>query len=70
LDTSDRLERLLALLLIRETKTQSDKIMQLSVAGFTPTEIADLLLTSSAVVNQTVYAVRKGKNKKKKNAKS
>ena len=65
-DSPDRVERLLALLLIREVKTQREKIVQLNVAGFTNTEVADLLQTTSAVVNQELYAARKTK---KKNAK-
>lgn len=63
---SDRVERLLALLLIQQAKTQREKIVQLNVAGFTNTEIADLLQTTSGVVNQVLYAARKGKKKNKK----
>lgn len=62
-ETPDRVERLLALLLIRELKTQREKIVQLNVAGFTNTEVADLLQTTSAVVNQELYAARKTKKK-------
>jgi DNA-directed RNA polymerase specialized sigma24 family protein len=67
-ETPDRVERLLALLLVREVKTQREKIVQLNVAGFTNTEVADLLQTTSAVVNSELYAARKGKkrNPKKK----
>jgi len=63
---SDRVERLLALLLIQQAKTQREKIVQLNVAGFTNTEIADLLQTTSGVVNQVLYAARKGKKSNKK----
>jgi DNA-directed RNA polymerase specialized sigma24 family protein len=63
---SDRVERLLALLLIQQAKTQREKIVQLNVAGFTNTETADLLQTTSGVVNQVLYAARKGKKKNKK----
>ena len=59
----DRVERLLALLLIQQLKTGRDKIIQLSVAGFTNTEIADLLQTSSGVVASVLYESRKGKKK-------
>jgi len=62
-DASDRIERLLALLLIREVKTQREKIVQLNVAGFTNTEVADLLQTTAAVVNSELYAARKSKKK-------
>jgi DNA-directed RNA polymerase specialized sigma24 family protein len=57
----DRVERLLALLLIQQLKTQRDKILQLNVAGFTNTEIADLLQTSTGVVSQSLYESRKTK---------
>lgn len=60
----DRVERLLALLLIQQLKTGRDKIVQLSVAGFTNTEIADLLETSSGVVASVLYESRKGKKRK------
>lgn len=63
-----RVERLLALLLIREFKTQRDKIVQLNLAGFTNTEIADLLQTKAAVVNQGLYESRKGKQGTKRKA--
>jgi len=62
-EATDRVERLLALLLIQEVKTQREKIVQLNVAGFTNTEIADLLQTTSGVVNQELYAARKSKKK-------
>lgn len=64
-EDSDRVERLLALLLVQQSKTQGDKIAQLNVAGFTNTEIADLLQTTSGVVNQVLYTTRKDKKKKK-----
>ena len=60
-DTTDRLERLLALLLLQQLRDapQREKIMQLSLAGFTNVEIADLLETTSAVVAQELYAQRR-----------
>jgi DNA-directed RNA polymerase specialized sigma24 family protein len=60
---SARVERLLALLLVQQLRTQREKIIQLSVAGFTNTEVADLLQTSSAVVASVLYESRKGKRK-------
>ena len=39
---------------------QREKCLQLSVAGFTNTEIADLLQTTAAVVGQSLYEARKG----------
>lgn len=58
-----RVERLLGLLLIQQMKTQRDKIVQLNVAGFTNTEVADLLQTTAGVVSQVLYEARKGKKK-------
>jgi predicted site-specific integrase-resolvase len=64
-EAPDRVERLLALLLIQQAKTQRDKILQLNVAGFTNTEVADLLQTTANVVSQELYTSRKGKAKGK-----
>lgn len=63
----DRIEKLLALILIGQTKSSSmlEKISQLNVAGFNNVEIADLLQTTSAVVSQSLYVKRKAKNNKK-----
>jgi len=59
---SDRLERLLALNLLYSMKgtSQQEKIVQLSLAGFSNLEIANLLQTTAAVVAQSLYAARKG----------
>jgi hypothetical protein len=71
-DNLERVERLLALLVTQQTKTQRDKITQLNVAGFTNTEIADLLQTTGNVVSQVLYTSRKssarGKGKPKSKA--
>lgn len=65
-ESTDRIERLLALLLIHTMKgTQAQKAVQLSVAGFTNVEIGNLLQTSQGVVAQYRYWARK----KKKSAK-
>ena len=66
-DLADRSERLLALLLLQDMKgaTEAEKAMQLSVAGFTTVEIADLLETNTAVVLQHLYKMRSKKKKKK-----
>ena len=63
--SSDRLEKLVALLVIQNMKgaTQADKALQLSIAGFTNVEIGDLLQTNPAVIAQNLYAQRK-KSKK------
>lgn len=62
MEVSDRTERLLALVLLQQMKgsSQRDKALQLSLAGFTNTEIADLLQTTSGVVAQTLYEARRG----------
>lgn len=66
---NDRAEKILALLLLQGMKgeAQSEKALQLSMAGFTAVEIADLLDISAAVIHQNLYEKRrKKKNKKKK----
>ena len=65
MEASDRAERLLALVLLQQMKgsPQRDKVLQLSLAGFTNTEIADLLETTSAVVAQSLYEARRGVTK-------
>ncbi len=64
-DLGNRTEKLVALLLLQGMKgaTQAEKAVQLSVAGFTAVEIADLLKTNAAVVHQHLYAMRKKKKK-------
>lgn len=63
----ERVERLLALLLIQNMKTAntSAKARELSIAGFTNVEIADILGTTAAVISQSLYAARKGTKKGK-----
>ena len=63
----ERVERLLALLLIQNMKTTNTgtKARELSIAGFTNVEIADILGTTAAVIGQSLYAARKGKKKAK-----
>ena len=60
-----RVENLLALLLLRQLKGETlvEKVQQLNLAGFTNTEIANLLQTTSAVVAQSLYTGKKGKIK-------
>lgn len=66
MENTDRIERLLALILLNQMKEESQqkKAEQLSLAGFTNVEIADLLNTTAAVVRQVLYEARKGKRKK------
>jgi hypothetical protein len=64
-EMSNRTEKLLALLLLQGMKgtTQAEKALHLSLAGFTAVEIADFLQTTSAVVHQNLYAMKKKKKK-------
>lgn len=64
MESEDRVERLLALLLLQQLTTQRDKAVQLSIAGFTNSEIADLLQTSANVVGQRLHEARHGPKKK------
>lgn len=61
MDSTHRIEFLLALVLLNDMKnaTQSERALQLSLAGFSNSEIADLLQTTSAVVAQALYEGRK-----------
>jgi len=61
MEAQDRTERLVALMLLQQMKgsSQRDKALQLSLAGFTNTEIANLLQTTAAVVAQSLYKVRR-----------
>lgn len=61
MEKNDRTERLLAMIMLQQMKgsSQRDKALQLSVAGFTNTEIADLLQTTAAVVAQSLYEERR-----------
>lgn len=58
MDKQDRIEKLLALLLLQQLKSQQEKILNLNLAGFTNIEIADLLQTTSASVSQSLYVAR------------
>lgn len=66
-DKTDRVERLLALLLLGELRgaSQREKIAQLSLAGFSNVEIANLLQTTSAVVAQSLYEHRRDSTARK-----
>lgn len=66
-ETTDRVERLLALVLIQQLKgaSQRDKILQLNLAGFSNVEIADILQTTTATVAQSVYEAKRKKSPRK-----
>jgi len=61
----ERVERLLALLLVQNVKNKQEKAVQLSIAGFSNTEIADILQTSGGVIAQFLYTSRKSRGKRK-----
>ena len=67
MESTSRLERLLVAILLQSMKGTSlkERVNVLNMAGFSNIEIADLLETSSQVVAQYVYDVRKSKSKKK-----
>ncbi len=69
---SNRAEILLAFLLMQQMKnaSQSDKILQLNIEGFSNIEIANILETTSAVVSQSLYSSRRVGSSKKKKKKS
>lgn len=57
----DILIRLLALSLVKETKSMKDKILFLGGAGLPPKEIAELLQTTPNHVNVALSQARKSK---------
>ena len=65
--SDDRIERLLALILLNQMKSasQREKAMQLNLAGFSNLEIANLLETNTNVIAQVLYESRKDKSTKK-----
>jgi DNA-directed RNA polymerase specialized sigma24 family protein len=56
MEKTDRTERLLALILLRQMRgaPQRDKVLLLNLAGFSNLEIADILETTSAVISQSL----------------
>jgi len=65
---SSRTDRLLAILVLETISKKSDqeKAVLLSAAGFKNPEVADLLGTTTPTVNQHLYASRKAKAAPKK----
>ncbi|MCL4519310.1 MAG: hypothetical protein M1587_08950 [Thaumarchaeota archaeon] len=55
----DTLIRLSALNVVKDLKTQKEQIATLSDAGFGPSDIADILRTTSNTVNVALSAIRK-----------
>ena len=60
-ELTERVERLLALILLNQMKgsSQREKAVQLSVAGFSNTEIADLLQTNATTIASTLSQARR-----------
>lgn len=63
----DMIIRLLALNLVKDSKTQKDKIALLANAGFKPKEIAEILNTTRNTVNVALASLRKKKQTKARN---
>jgi|GEM_PF-2435807 len=61
MNNNERIETLLALILIRSFKDEPivEAASALSIAGFTNVEIADILQTSPQTVTQLLYEKRK-----------
>lgn len=68
MQSEDRVEKLLALILLQHLKSapQREKALHLSIAGFTNIEIADILQTTAAVVAQSIYKARRKPKRKPK----
>lgn len=65
MNSSQRLENLLALLLIQQMRnaTRAEKVLQLNIAGFSNVEIADILQTTPDIVSDALYAARRTRGK-------
>jgi len=64
---TDRIERLLVLILIQSLKgaSQKEKVLQLNVAGFSNIEIAEFLNTNPSVVAVSLSQSKKSSKPKK-----
>ncbi len=67
--TTERLERIQALILLESMKdaTQKEKALKLNMAGFSNIEIAEFLQTSPAVVATLLYESRRTVKPKRRN---
>ena len=65
---ADKVEGLLVAILLQLMKgaTNVQKILQLSVVGYTNVEIANFMQLSSGEVNQAIYVAKTGAKKTKK----
>lgn len=58
------ISKLLALSLVRDVKLTQEKVRLLDVAGFSPSEIADLLGMKTGTVHVTLFNIRQAKKVK------
>ncbi len=60
MENDDRIERLLALILLSQMKgsSQKEKVRTLNLAGFTNVEIADIIETTSDKVAKSLYQAK------------
>ncbi len=65
-NSNDRIERLLALILLHAMKgsSQKEKVIQLNIAGFSNIEIAEFLDTKPTVVATLLYQSKKSGKRK------
>jgi DNA-directed RNA polymerase specialized sigma24 family protein len=64
LNKMEKITSLLALNLVKDCKTQKDKILMLSSLGYGVTDISKLLNTTAGTVNQALVRARKEKSAK------
>ncbi len=66
-NSSERLERILALLLLQSMKdaSQMEKATKLNIAGFSNVEIAEYLEIAPATVGVMIHRISKAKKKTK-----
>ena len=60
------ISKLLALGLVRDVKSKQERVKLLDVAGFNPSEIADLLGVKTGTVHVTLFNIRQAKKAKSK----
>ena len=59
----DTISKLLGLILVRDVKSKQERVKLLDVAGFSPSEIADLLGVKTGTVHVTLFNIRRAKKK-------
>lgn len=58
------ISKVLALGLVKEVKSKQERVKLLDLAGFNPSEIADLLDMKTGTVHVTLFNIRKAKKAK------